>query len=76
MTRKDYKRFASMMYGLQHQDLNPYFTDEHWIVLFKELDIIFKMDNANFSKEKFYEASSNRQSINDRWLLRDNTFYF
>ena len=71
MTRKDYKKFAEMMEALQAKDLNPYFSDEQWIYLFKELVHIFKMDNSNFSEEKFYEASFNRVTINDKWRLRE-----
>jgi hypothetical protein len=69
MTRKDYKKFAEMMEALQHTDLNPYFNDAQLIYLFKELNHIFKSDNSNFSKEKFYEASFGRKSINDLWRI-------
>ena len=62
MTRKDYKKFAELMEALQHQDLKPYFTDEHWIYLFKELNHIFKSDNSNLIKEN--KSSLPNESLN------------
>ena len=63
MSRKDYRKFAKMIYELRKRE-SFLFSEVHLKAIFEELCHIFYSDNSDFRREKFYTACGFNENKN------------
>lgn len=60
MTKQDYKDFASLLYRIK----NEHGESIRWTILMSMIAELFKRDNAQFDRERFYLACEHNIIVN------------